>query len=182
MQFRILGPLEVAELDRTVPLGGAQQRAVLAVLLLRRREVVSTDRLIDELWGGRPPATALKTVQGYVSHLRKALGADLLITQGRGYLLAAEGHRALEAGEARRASALLDEALALWRGPPLADLAYESFAQAEIGRLEELRLAALEERIDADVALGRHDESIGELEPLIAEHPLRERLRGLLML
>src|SRR6266540_4268006 len=148
MQFRILGPLEVAELDRTVPLGGAQQRAVLAVLLLRRREVVSTDRLIDELWGGRPPATAAKTVQGYVSHLRKLLG----------------------------------EALALWRGPALADFAYESFAQAEIGRLEEARLAALEDRIDADLALGHAGRLVPELEALVREHPLRERLRYQLML
>jgi YVTN family beta-propeller protein len=197
IQFRILGPLEVVELGRTVRLGGAKQRAVLAVLLLHRREVVSTDRLIDDLWGGRPPATAVKTVQGYVSNLRKALGADLLLTQGRGYLLAAEpdqvdldrfealadeGHCALEAGEARRASELLGEALALWRGPPLADFAYEPFAQAEIGRLEEARLAALEDRIDAELALGRHAQLIGELEALCREHPNRERLQGQVVL
>src|SRR5215207_251793 len=197
MQFRILGPLEVAELERIVPLGGAKQRAVLAVLLLHRREVVSTDRLIDALWGGRPPATALKTVQGYVSHLRKALGADLLLTQGRGYLLAAkpdqvdadrfealtnEVHRALEAGKASRASELLGDALALWRGPPLADFAYESFAQAEIGRLEEVRLTALEDRIDADLALGGHAQLVGELEALCGEHPNRERLQRQLVL
>jgi YVTN family beta-propeller protein len=197
IQFRILGPLEVVELGRTVPLGGAKQRAVLAVLLLHRREVVSTDRLIDDLWGERPPATALKTIQGYVSHLRKALGADLLLTQGRGYLLAAEpdqvdadrfealadeGHRALEAGEAGRSSELLGEALALWRGPALADFAYESFAQAEIGRLEEARIAALEDRIDAELALGNHARLIGELEALCREHPNRERLQRQLVL
>ena len=148
VEFRILGPLEVIEQERALPLGGAKQRALLAVLLLHRREVVSTDRLIDHLWGERPPATAAKTVQVYISRLRKTLGADLVVTHGRGYVLAAEpdqvdldrfgelaaeGRRALEEGEPGRASRRLREALALWRGPPLADLAYEPFAQTEIG-------------------------------------------------
>jgi YVTN family beta-propeller protein len=197
VEFRILGPLEVIEQERAVPLGGAKQRALLAVLLLHRREVVSTDRLIDDLWGERPPATAAKTVQVYISRLRKALGADLVVTQGRGYViaaepdqvdldrfgeLAAEGRRALEDGEPGRASRTLREALALWRGPPLADLAYEPFAQTEIGVLEEARLAALEDRIDADLALGDHARLVGELEGLCRENPLRERLQRQLML
>ena len=197
LEFRILGPLEVVARERALALGGAKQRALLAVLLLHRREVVSTDRLIDELWGERPPATALKTVQVYVSHLRKALGGDLLVTRGHGYLLAAEpdqvdvdrferlaaeGRRALEQGDNDRASRSLHEGLALWRGPPLADFAYESFAQAEIGRLEEARLTVLEDRIDADLALGDHTQLIGELEALCREHPNRERLESQLVL
>jgi YVTN family beta-propeller protein len=158
---------------------------------------VSTDRLIDHLWGERPPATAAKTVQVYISRLRKTLGADLVVTHGRGYVLAAEpdqvdldrfgelaaeGRRALEEGEPGRASRRLREALALWRGPPLADLAYEPFAQTEIGGLEEARLAALEDRIDADLALGDHARLVGELEALCRENPLRERLQRQLML
>jgi YVTN family beta-propeller protein len=199
LDFRILGPLEVVdpEQKRQVQLGAARQRALLAVLLIHRREVVSTDRLIDELWGERPPATARKSVQVYVSHLRKVLGADLLVTHARGYMLTAEpgqvdldrldelvaeGRGAHEAGDNSRASKRLREALALWRGPPLADFAYEDFARNEIGRLEELRLAVLEDRIEADLALGRHAALVPELESLVAAHPARERLRGQLML
>jgi DNA-binding SARP family transcriptional activator len=196
-EFRVLGSLEVVDLDGPLALGPPQQRTLLAVLLLHRGEAVSTDRLIDELWGERPPASANKLVQGYVSNLRKALGDGLLITEGRGYVLrlepgrldvdrfealAAQGQRALEEGDALSAGAVLREALALWRGPPLADFAYEPFAQPEIARLEEARLAALEDRIDADLASGEHARLVGELEALVREHPLRERLRGQLML
>ena len=135
---------------------------MLAILLLRRGEAVSSDRLIDQLWGERPPATAAKTLQGYVSHLRKALGNEVLFTRGGGYLLAvapgqvdaerfeamaADARRALADGDASAARELLGSALGLWRGEPLADLAYEPFAQSEIARLEEARLAALEDRI-----------------------------------
>ena len=156
VEFRILGPLEVVEHDRPVVLGGPKQRALLAVLLLHRGEVLSTDRLIDELWGEHPPTTAVKTLQGYVSRLRRALGADVLQTRGRGYAisllggqldlerferLAADGRAAREAGDVATAARRLGEALALWRGGPLSDFTYEPFAQGEIGRLEEARIA-----------------------------------------
>jgi DNA-binding SARP family transcriptional activator len=197
MEFRILGPLEVLELDVAQPLGAAKQRAVLAILILHRGELVSADRLADELWGERPPATAAKTLQGYISRLRKTLGDDLLRTQGHGYVLmlpsgvldleqferlAGEGRAALSDGDTPTAAERLHGALALWRGPPLADFTYEPFAQAEIARLEESRLASLEDRIDADLGLGRQDQLVGELERLVREYPGRERLRGQLML
>jgi predicted ATPase/DNA-binding SARP family transcriptional activator len=205
MEFRILGPLEVVAGDRLVAVGAGKERALLAVLLLHANEVVPSERLIDELWGEAAPATVAKMVQGYVSHLRRALrgggagnGADgLLVTRAGGYMLRLEpgqfdldcferllrdGRGALEAGESERAAGMLREALGLWRGPPLVDFGYEPFAQAEIARLEELRLAALEERIEADLELGRHADLVAELEGLIAEHPLRERVRGQLML
>jgi YVTN family beta-propeller protein len=197
MQFRILGSLAAMDGNREVALGGTRQRAVLAILLLHRGEVVSVDRLIDELWGERPPDTATKTVQVYISRLRKELGDGVLLTRGGGYLLdvepeqldaarfaqlADEGSKALERGDARAARDLLRDALALWHGPPLADLAYEQFAQGEIARLEELRFAALDERIEADLALGRHLDLIPELETLVREHPARERLRAHLIL
>ena len=194
MDFRLLGPLEVmSEHDQLIALGGVKQRSVLATLLLQANEVVSTDRLIDQLWGAAPPTTAAKSIQVYVSRLRKALGEGRLVTHGHGYLLRAEPEE-LDlarfeqlADEARRgapdsAAGKLREALALWRGPPLADLAYERFAQVEIARLEEMRLAVLEQRIDADLAAGRHAELVGELETLVARHPLRERLRCQVML
>jgi DNA-binding SARP family transcriptional activator/tetratricopeptide (TPR) repeat protein len=197
VQFRILGQLEVVERGAAQPLGGAKQRAVLAILLLHRGELVSGDRLAEELWGERPPATAVKTLQGYVSRLRKAVGEAALSTRGHGYVLtlrfgqldldqfeelAAEGRDALSAGNAGTAADRLRAALALWRGPPLADFTYEPFAQAEIARLEEARSATLEDRIEADLGLGRHGELVGELERLVREHPARERLRGQLML
>ncbi|MGZ6669694.1 MAG: AfsR/SARP family transcriptional regulator [Solirubrobacteraceae bacterium] len=170
MQFRILGPLEVLEQDVPQPLGGAKQRAVLAILILHRGELLSGERLADELWGERPPATAAKTLQGYISRLRKTLGEDLLRTRGRGYVLtlpsgqldldeferlAEEGRNALSAGDADTAAERLRGALDPWRGPPLADFTYEPFAQAEIARLEEARLASLEDRIEADLVVGR---------------------------
>jgi DNA-binding SARP family transcriptional activator/ABC-type branched-subunit amino acid transport system substrate-binding protein len=197
VEFRILGSLDVVEHDRPLVLGSPKQRALLAVLLLHRGEVVSTDRLIDQLWGERPPASATKSVQVYVSNLRRALGDGLLVTHGRGYVLhpangavdldrfevlVAEGRDALDVGDAQRASDRLREALALWRGALLADFAYEPFVQGEAARLEEEHLAALEDRIEADLALGRHAALVGELDALVAEHPLRERLHGQLML
>jgi YVTN family beta-propeller protein len=197
IEFRVLGPLQVVEQGRPLALGGPRQRALLAILLVHRGEPVSSDRLIDALWGERAPASAIKIVQGYVSSLRKVLGDGLLVTRGRGYVLQAEagqtdadqfeslvteGRRALEEGDARNAAARLRAALGLWRGPPLADFAYESFAQPEIARLEESRLAALEDRIDAELALGEHARLVGELEALVHEHPLRERFITQLML
>jgi DNA-binding SARP family transcriptional activator len=197
MEFRILGPLEVLERGVVQPLGAAKQRALLAILILHRGELVSAERLADELWGERPPATAAKTLQGYISRLRKALGDELLRTRGRGYVLtlpsgeldldeferlAREGRIALSGGDAATAAKQLSGALALWRGPPLADFAYEPFAQAEIARLDEARVASLEDRIEADLGLGRHGQLVGELERLVREYPGRERLRGQLML
>jgi DNA-binding SARP family transcriptional activator len=204
MEFRILGPLDVRDGDRTIPLAGGRQRALLALLILNANETVSTDRLVEELWGARAPATAPKVVQNHVSQLRRALEGEaktahdgLLLTQGSGYALRLEpgsldldrfeqlleeGRRALAREDAQEASELLREALALWRGPPLADFTFDPFAQTEIARLEERRIAAVEERIEADLALGRHPDLVSELEALIPKHPLRERLRGQLML
>jgi YVTN family beta-propeller protein len=197
IEFRILGPFEVLEHDRPLALGGPKVRALLAVLLLHRGEVVSTDRLIDALWGEQASETAAKTVQVYVSNLRKSLGDGVLVTRGRGYLLqaeachvdsdrfdalVAEGRATLQTGNGRGAAELLSRALALWRGPPLADLAYERFAQAEIARLEETRVEALEDRIDADLGAGELAGLVGELETLVDEYPWRERLHGQLML
>jgi WD40 repeat protein/DNA-binding SARP family transcriptional activator len=189
--------LEVVQDRESCVLGAVQQRALLAVLVLHRGEAVSMDRLIDQLWGEQAPATAAKTVQVYVSHLRKALGSGMIVTRGRGYRLAvepeqvdvgqfeslrAEGRRALGEGDAVRARERLCSALGLWRGEPLADFAYEPFAQSAIARLQEARLAALEDRIEADLALGGDGELIPELESLVASNPLQERLRGQLML
>jgi DNA-binding SARP family transcriptional activator len=194
MDFRLLGPLEVvSEREGPIALGGAKQRSLLAVLLLQANEVVSTDRLIDQLWGAEPPATAAKSIQVYVSRLRKALGEERLVTRPPGYVLRVESsdvdlgrfeQLVSEAGRAAPDSAArkLGDSLALWRGPALADLAYEPFAQVEIARLEEMRLAVLEQRIDADLALGRHAELVAELDALVSRHPLRERLRAQLML
>jgi DNA-binding SARP family transcriptional activator len=198
VEFRILGPLEVGDGAGPVDVGGARPRALLAILLLRRGEAVTAERLIEELYGGERPATAAKSLQAHVSRLRKALGGDgRLQTRGGGYALElAAGEldadrfaALLERGREERAraddesaAATLREALALWRGPPLSDFAYEEFAQAEVARLDELRLACLEERIDADLACGRHADVVGELERLVAEHPLREGLRARLML
>jgi DNA-binding SARP family transcriptional activator/tetratricopeptide (TPR) repeat protein len=196
IEFRVLGPLEASVDGAPVKLGPPQQRALLALLLLNANEVMSRDRLVDELWGERPPATAAKLVQVYVSALRKVLDAGVLVTRTPGYLLrvepgaldldrfrrlAGDGRAALAAGTPAPASECLREALELWRGPALANLSDAPFAQAEIARLDEVRLDALCDRIEADLALGRVD-VVGELEALIAEHPLRERLRGQLML
>ena len=186
MDFRVLGPLEVGGDSGTLELGGVKQRSVLAVLLLHANEVVSTDRLVDALWGASPPLRAGKTIQVYVSRLRKVLADDRLVTRAPGYVLYVDpGELDLtrfeqlvaDARGAPPASAAgkLSEALALWRGAPLADLAYEQFAQAEIARLEEMHLTALEQRLDADLALGRHGDLVPELETVIARHPLQER-------
>jgi DNA-binding SARP family transcriptional activator len=193
MEFRILGPLEVCGETGTLPLGGAKQRALLAILLVHANEVVSAERLLDDLWGERQPRSGAKALHVYVSQLRKVVGEGRILTQPPGYVLrlgqkefdVARVERLREqarGAEPHEASALLRDALATWRGPPLADVAFESFAQPEIARLEELRTGTLEQRIDADLALGRHSELIGELEALVREHPLRERLRGQLML
>ena len=193
MEFRLLGPLEVIEQDRLLALGGGRQRSLFAALLLHANEVVSTDRLIDALWDQAPPLTAAKSIQVYVSKLRKELGEGRLVTRAPGYVLKVDrseldlGRFEQLLGEARSAdphaaAQKLRRALALWRGPALADVTYEPFFQAEIARLEELRWVALEQRIEADLASGRHAELVGELEALVAEHPLRERLRWLLML
>jgi DNA-binding SARP family transcriptional activator len=199
IEFRVLGPLEARVGERTLPLGGMKQRALLAALLLQANEVVTSDRLIDELWGAEPPRTAATALQVHVSQLRKALKADreLLLTRAGGYLialepdqldlhrferLASEGERALADGDAVSALANLRAALDLWHGPPLGDLTYEPFAHVPILRLEELRLAAVEARVEADLALGHHEALIGELESLVRQHPFRERLRGQLMI
>jgi DNA-binding SARP family transcriptional activator len=193
MEFRLLGPLEVLERDRSLPLGGVKPRSLLAILLLHTNEVVSTDRLHAALWGEAAPATAAKSIHVYVSRLRAQLGADRLTTRPPGYVLhvdpseldLARFERLLaeaRSAEPKAAAGKLREALALWRGDALADLAYEPFAQSHVQRLEELRLVVIEERIDADLAAGRAAELVGELEALVAEHPLRERLRGQLML
>jgi DNA-binding SARP family transcriptional activator len=183
MEFRILGPLEVLENWRQVELGGAKQRALLAILLLDANRVVSAERLIDSLWDDSPPEQARKALQVYVSQLRKALGKGRIVTRDPGYLLRVEaGALDLDRFLELRARGELEEALRLFRGEPLADFEGEPFADAEIARLRELRLATVEDRIDADLAAGRHGALVAELERLVAEHPLRERLRAQLML
>jgi DNA-binding SARP family transcriptional activator len=192
--FRLLGPLEVLSGGGDpLPLGGQKQRSVLAVLLLRAGEVVSTEFLIDALWGEQPPRAATTSLHNCILALRKLLGAELIVTKAPGYILRVEREaidlarferlmakaRTLE-GEER--AALLRQALDLWRGPPLEDLAFEPFASAEVRRLEELRLNALEEWLDAELSAGRYAERVPELESLVAQHPLRERLWGQLML
>jgi DNA-binding SARP family transcriptional activator len=203
MDFRILGPLEVLGDERRLTLGGDKQRALLALLLINANRTLSSERLIDELWGERPPPSAAKTLQAHISRLRKALqhaaeGEDgVIVTREHGYELSVSRDRVdalrferlvgeargeLAAGRCSPAAALLDEGLSLWRGAPLGEFAYERFAEPEIARLEELRVCALEELIEAKLALGRHAELVGELERLIAENPYRERLRAQLML
>ena len=198
MEFRILGPLEVEAAAGEIRLGGPKQRALLALLLLHANEVVPTARLIDLLWSDSPPADADKALQIHVSRLRSALGdLDVLRTRPGGYVLAvdaggfdlfrfeelaAEGRRLLAQGDAAAARGALAAALELWRGAPLADVAGEPFAQPEIARLEELRLTAIESRVEADLMVGAHAQVVGELEALVAREPLRERLRGQLML
>jgi len=192
-QFRILGPLEVVDEGTAVVLGGQKQRALLAILLINAGEVVSTDRLLDELWGERPPRTAREALQNMVSQLRKVLPPSVLVTRAPGYKLELEDaqldSRHFEqlvadaaSRDARSRSQLLREALAIWRGAPLAEFAFESFAQDEIRRLEELRLRVVEARIDADLELGGGPELVAELETLVRQWPLRERLRWQLML
>src|SRR5919205_505512 len=196
-EFGLLGPLLVSRDGAPLPLGGPKLRTLLAILLLEANKVVSADHLVDSLWGENPPETARNTLQVYVSQLRKLLSPGTLETAPPGYRLvvdpeavdllrferlAVRGRTALAAGDAATAAQELAAALALWRGPPLADLAWEQFAQAEVLRLDELHLATLEDRIEADLALGRHGALVGELERLVAENPFRERLRAQLML
>ena len=187
-EFRVLGPLEVTSGGRAVALGGPRQRALLAFLLLHGNELVSRQRLVDCLWGERAPETAANALQVAVHGLRRLLGAGRVETRGTGYQLRVEpGELDLErfrglvlqarSANPTAAAKTLVDALALWRGAPLADTADAPFARTEIGRLEEERLAALEARIDADLELGRHAELVGELETLVAEHPFREALR-----
>src|SRR4051794_21781901 len=181
LEFRILGTLQVLDDCREIELGGARQRAVLAILLLHSGETVSVDRIVDLMWGERPPATAVKTVQVYVSHLRRALVDDVLVSSKGGYALEIdpervdarrfgrlvdEGRGALSTDAPERAAELFRAGLALWRGPPLADLAFEGFVQHASARLEEQRLEALELRIEADLRLGRHAEVVAELQGL----------------
>src|SRR3954447_5062219 len=199
MQFRLLGPLEVETDDGPVDVGAGKRRALLAHLLIHANEVVSAEQLIDELWDEHPPATAAKSVQVYVSQLRKALSTNgaVLGTRGSGYVISVAAdevdallfeerletaQQAFTEGDARSGAREARGALELWRGPALFDFAYESFAQTEAARLNELRLVALETRIDADLALGAHSRVASELESLVAEHPLRERFRAQLML
>ena len=193
MEFLILGPLEVRNGEHTVRLGAAKQRALLGVLLLHANEAVSTARLVDELWGETPPATAEKLVQGYVHALRKQLGDGVLQTQAPGYRLSvaanaldlAEFERLLEAARAAPPDSAIElrrSALALWRGPPLADVVLEGPERHNVGRLSELLLATQIEQLGAELERGRHVEVVGELEALLAEHPYQERVAGLLML
>ena len=183
MEFRILGPLEIIEDGRQVALSGQKQRALLVALLLEANRVVSTDRLIDALWEDEPPETAPKALQVYVSQLRGLLGKERVLTKPPGYVLRAEPEEVDRAAfERLREEGRPHEALSLWRGPALAELAHRRFARAEIARLEELRLECLERRIESDFAAGRPADLIGELETLVAEHPLREHLRAQLML
>jgi predicted ATPase/DNA-binding SARP family transcriptional activator len=202
MRFRVLGSVQASVDGRSLPLGGRRQVSLLACLLVYANRPVSSDALIDAVWGSERSG-ADKRLQMAIARLRKALepqnGADgpALQTVGGGYLLSVEpgeldsevfaagvveGRRALEAGEAERAAGLLAEALGLWRGQALSEVAFEDFAQAEIRRLEELRWAALEARVDSELLLGRHLELVGELEGLLAQQPGRERVAGQLML
>jgi DNA-binding SARP family transcriptional activator len=205
VEFGILGPLEVTRDGRVVELGATKQRALLALLLMHANRVVSIDRLVDDLWGPEAPARATNAVQVYVSALRRVLEPDrptrgtpgLLLTRAPGYLLqidaeqldllrferlVEDGRQAMEAGDGAGAGTAFAEALSLWRGPALADFAYEPFAEREAARLEELHLRATEERVEADLAVGRHADLVGELDGLVGAAPMRERLTAQLML
>lgn len=183
MEFSILGPLDVRENGHAIDVGSTKPRALLAILLLNANRVVSTDALIASLWGERPPGTAAKALQVYVSQLRKALGRERIVTRSPGYELRVEpGELDLHVFEQRVADGEFGDALRLVRGSPLSEFAYEPFAQAEIARIEELELGCLEQRIDVDLAQGRHAAIVGEVEALVRQHPLRERLRAQLML
>ncbi len=199
MRVGLLGGLEVLDADeQNVTIAGAKLRALVAVLALHAGRVVPAEQIVDALWGENPPAAVRNGLQGLASKLRRALGeADLVAMRGGGYALelppdavdvyryeqlVAAGHAAAAEGDPSRAVALFSEADSLWRGDPLADFIYEEFAAAAITRLSELRLAVIEERLDLELELGRHQGAIVQLEELVAAHPLRERLRGLLML
>jgi DNA-binding SARP family transcriptional activator/DNA-binding beta-propeller fold protein YncE len=203
MEINILGPIEVSDsAGRPIRLPSGRERSLLVLLLIDRGAVVSSDRILEALWGARPPETAAKAMQGYVSHLRRVLEPDrsagtpqegLIVTRSPGYALlthgvgidavrfeqlAGEGRRALQDGSPDEAVTTLDDALSLWRGPALVEFAFDEFAADEIRRLEQLRLSAQEDRFEALLALGRHAEVVGQLEALVAANPLREHLRG----
>jgi DNA-binding SARP family transcriptional activator len=197
VEYRVLGPLEALQDGHQLRLGGPRPRAVLAILLLHAGEVVPATRLIDEVWRDDPPETASNVLQGYVSQLRRELGRDAILTREPGYeirverdaldlhrfeRLAADGSAALARGQAEEASDALRTGLALWRGPALADVVDSGIATAAASRLDELRLVALERRLEADLACARHSEIVGDIELLVRQHPLRERPRALLML
>jgi DNA-binding SARP family transcriptional activator len=205
VRFNVLGAMEVRTGDEMVDLGPRMVRAVLAALLVEVNKPVTTDRLIDQLWGENPPATAGSALQVHISALRRTLEPDrrrgeppgIVLTQGSGYVLRVdpanvdawrfeagtlEACRELAGGRPRRVREKADEALSLWRGQPYADLAFESFVQPEIARLEQLRSTAMEAAMEAELALGNHAAMISELERLVALHPLRERLRELFIL
>ncbi len=193
VDFAILGPLEVRADGEPIALGGPKQRALLAALLLDAGRVVSLDRLVEMLWSGEPPATAVASLKNFVAQLRKALGPDVIETRPPGYVVRLEPEqldaarvRSLvdeaRASEPARRAELLEKALELWRGEPLAEFRYESFAQEEIARLEEFRLTLLEEQAEARLAIGQHSALVTDLETLVRTHPLRERLRAQLML
>jgi YVTN family beta-propeller protein len=197
MEFRVLGPLEARAGGKAVSLGSGKARLLLAALILNANRVVSADRLLDHLWGDAPPATAQTALQGHVSALRKALGADVIITRSPGYLiqvepedtdlgrferLRTEARAAREAGDPARAAAKLREALGLWRGDAFSDLADEPAVRDEAARLDDLRLTTLEDRFDCELAMGESAALVDELERAVAAHPLRERLAAQLML
>ncbi len=203
VEYGILGPVELTDGERLLRVGGPRQVALLALLLLHANRAVSSDQLIDALWDQQSPAVALKSLYVAVSRLRRTLGVGgagmepILRKVPGGYLLAVkageldaelfqtrleDGRRALQSGDAQRARGVLRDALALWRGPALAEVAYQEFAQPEIRRLEELRLVALEAWVDAELQLGEHAAVIAELESLVVNHPARERLAAQLML
>jgi DNA-binding SARP family transcriptional activator len=197
VQFGILGPLEVTEDGRTILVPGAKLRALLCLLVLDAGRVVPADRLIDGVWGTELPAHPANALQARLSQLRRLLGPERIDSRPSGYLLVAEssdidairfetlagqGRTALAGGNARQAAAILTEALSLWRGPPLAELADTELGRTEAIRLDELRLGVVEDRVDAELNLRRHSELVGELQAAVAEHPLRERLRGQLMI
>jgi DNA-binding SARP family transcriptional activator len=197
MHARILGSFQLEEGGRRIPMGGVRQRAVLVSLLLHANEVVPSEQLLVDLWGEDSPSSAANALQAAISRVRRALPLGRLITKAPGYLLrifpeeldasqferlVSEGREALTAGAAEQAARTLRQALSLWQGPPLADFRYEPFAQTEIVRLEELHLTCLEERVEADLALGLASVLVAELRRLVGDHPLRERLRGQLML
>src|SRR5215472_3192759 len=197
MRVRILGPFHLEDGGRPITIGGVRQRAVLADLVLHANEVVPSEQLLVELWGEDSPPSAANALQAAISRLRRVLPPGRLITTAPGYMLRVfqaeldaaqfeqlifEGRDALAGGSAAEAVRLLDQAMTLWRGPPLADFRYEPFAQAEIARLEELQLACLEERNEAHLALGSTGALSAELGRMVTDHPLRERLRRQFML
>ena len=203
--FRVLGPLELLVDGSALPLGSPQLRRLLAALLVQSGEVVPTDRLVEVVWGGEPPTHAASAVQKLVYRLRTLLAVEsrleaerpLVSTVPPGYMLetdpgshdaarfeelVSEARATMRRGDSQGALRTSDEALALWRGPAFVEFAFDEFARAEAARLDELRLVAIEERVDVKLALGDHDELVAELESLVSVHPFRERLWAQLML